>query len=104
MSIESIFIVMLYSAKPYLWLIILLLLIPVCSYLIKLPLLFNPLQIRVASVTLAILVTIAAPYITHSKLEYINTLPDWGALIGIMVAATIYIWFTLTLLFKNHRS
>lgn len=35
MCIESILIVLFYSAKPYLWLIALL--IPICSYLIKIP-------------------------------------------------------------------
>jgi hypothetical protein len=103
MSIESIFIVLLYSAKPYLWLIILLLFIPIISYLIKLPSLFNHSQTIVLSVAIGILVALAAPYITYSKLQYVSTLADWGALIAIMLGATLYCWFTLTLLFKKRN-
>ena len=101
MSIESIFIVLMYSAKPYLWLIILLLLIPVCSYLIKLPIFLNNKQVLVVSAGIGLIVGLAAPYITYSKLAYVNTLPDWGALIAIMVVATLHCWFTLKLLFKT---
>ena len=105
MSIESIFIVLFYSAKPYLWLIILLLLFPVACYFIKLSLpIFNQFQTVLISASMGILVALSAPYITLSKLQYVSTLADWGALLGILVAATLYCWFSLTLLFKSRHS
>ena len=103
MSIESILVVLFYSAKPYLWLIALLLLIPVCSYLIKLPLSFNGSQTRMISLVVGILVALAAPYITYSKLEYVTTLTDWASLFAVLIGATIYCWVTLQLLVKGRH-
>ena len=103
MSIESILVVLFYSAKPYPWLIALLLLIPIFSYFIRAPLLFNRLQIMMISIAVGILVALFAPYITYSKLEYVSTLTDWASLFAILIAATVYCWFTLLLLFKGHR-
>ncbi len=102
MSIESILIVLLYSAKPYLWLIVLLAAIPLISYMVRLnsPLL-NQFQKIIVSFGIAILVALAAPYITMSKLQYVTTLADWGVLIAIMLAAMLYCWFILTLLFAG---
>lgn len=104
MSIESILIVMFYSAKPYLWLIILLLLFPVVCYSIKLTRpLFNQPQSLLISVSVGILAMLSAPYVTLSKLQYINTLADWGTLIGILVGATCYCWVSLLLLYKKRQ-
>ena len=104
MSIESILLVLFYSAKPYLWQIALIVLVPVVCYLIKLSTpLFNQFQTLLISVGIGIIVALAAPYITLSKLQYVTTLADWGALIGIMLAAAFYCWFTLTLLFKGRH-
>jgi len=103
MSIESILVVLFYSAKPYLWLIILLLLIPVISYLIKLPVRLINSQINMLSLVIGALVALAAPYITYSKLAYVNTLTDWLSLFAVLVGATIYCWFTLRLLFREQN-
>ena len=103
MSIESILVVLFYSAQPYLWLIALLLLVPIFSYFIKLPLLFNGSQIKMISIGVGILVALAAPYITYSKLEYVSTLTDWLSLFAVLVGATVYCWFTLRLLFREQN-
>jgi hypothetical protein len=103
MSIESILIVMLYSIKPYLYLIIFLALLPLGCYLVVLnsPLL-TPKQTWAVSGLLGILIGLAAPYLTLSKLEYVTTYTDWATLIGIMLGAAIYCWIILTLLFKRN--
>jgi hypothetical protein len=104
MPIESILIVLLYSAKPYWSMFILLPLILLVSYLITLrSALLNPMQTIAVSVVIGVLTALAAPYLTTSKLAYVTTLADWAALTGIMLVVTCYCWFTLTLLFKGSR-
>jgi len=105
MSIESILIVLFYSVKPYLWLMSFLLLFLITCYFIKLSLpLFNQFQTVLISVSMGLLVALSAPYITLSKLQYVSTFADWGALFGILVVATFYCWLSLILLFKGqHR-
>jgi len=101
MSIESILVVLYYSAKPYLWLIILLLLIPIISYLVKLPVRLINSKINMLSLVIGVLVALAAPSITYSKLAYVSTITDWASLFAVLVGAAIYAWITLKLLFKG---
>lgn len=102
MSIESILVVLMYSAKPYLWLIALVVIIPIICYFIQLeaPLL-SGLKAVLVSAVVGVVIALAAPYITHSKLEYVTTLTDWASLIGILVGASIYCWISLMLLFDE---
>ena len=103
MSIESILVVILYSAKPYLWLIILLVLIPIICYLIKIGPLLSASQTKLTSIVVGIIIALLAPYIMVSKLEYVTTVIDWVTLIGVLIGASIYCWISLTLLFKPIR-
>ncbi len=102
MSIESIIIVLFYSAKPYWWLILILIAIPVISYFISLdiPFLREPI-LKITSIAIGITTGLLAPYITQSKLQYVATTTDWASLIGIMLGATIYSWITLKLLTRE---
>jgi len=102
MSIESILIVLWYSAKPYLGLMTLLMFILLGSYLMKLKKpSFNNKKRLIASCLVGILVGLLAPAITLSKLAYVTTYTDWAALISVMLGVTLYCWLTLTLLFKG---
>ena len=83
MSIESILIVLWYSAKPYLGLMTLLMFILLGSYLMKLKKpSFNNKKRLIASCLVGILVGLLAPAITLSKLAYVTTYTDWAALIS----------------------
>jgi hypothetical protein len=97
MSIESILIVLLYSLKPYTWLLILLVLLPILSFLLIKPktrLLHRPLHLVISAI-IGIIAGLAAPYIMMSKLSYVATTTDRVTLIAIMIGCGVYVWLLL---------
>lgn len=101
MSIEQILVVMLYTLKPYLVLIIMALVLLAASWMLgrgrqgsRSPLL---LPVSLVAGTGAAL---AAPVLTGSKLAYVATTADWVALVGIGIAAALYCWLLLAPLWR----
>ena len=103
MSIEQILVVMLYTLKPYLWLIVLALVLLAATWLsgrgragrhstLLLP----------VSLIAGVITALAAPALTGSKLAYVATPADWVALIGIGFGAALYCWLLLAPLWRSH--
>ena len=103
MGILDILTVLFYTAKPYWWLILLALVILVISfYLGKSAFTLKPGVVIALSIVAGVLVGLAAPYITLSKLSFVATAADWAALVGIMVAVAIYCWINLAMITRKH--
>lgn len=102
MSIEQILIVMLYTLKPYVGLIVLVLALLIVSWLFgrtrqgKRSSLLLP-----VSALIGLASALAAPTLTNSKLSYVTTTTDWIALIGIGLGATLYAWLLLAPIWKK---
>ncbi|TCS43279.1 oxidoreductase [Reinekea marinisedimentorum] len=102
MGILDILTVLFYSAMPYWWLFVLALMVLVISYFIgKSSLTMSRGLMAGISLIVGVLVGLAAPYITLSKLTYVATATDWIALIGIMVAVAIFCWINLALIARK---
>lgn len=102
MTLQAILVVMLYSIKPYLWLLILLVLALMLSWGLGwkrrgtvsaglIPL----------SLACGILAALLAPAITGSRLAYVATAADWVALVGVGIGAAIYAYLLLRPLLRR---
>lgn len=102
MGILDILTVVFYSAMPYWWLFVLAIVVLIASFFIgKSALTMSRSTMTVISIIVGVLVGLAAPYITLSKLSYVATITDWAALIGIMVAVAIYCWINLAMITRK---
>ncbi|SHO55080.1 hypothetical protein [Vibrio quintilis] len=97
MPVESILIVLFYSVKPYLWVLALFLMLPVCEFLFIPPdyrLMGNGMHLLV-SLAVGILTGLAVPSLMMSQLSYVVTIADWAALVLIMLGISVYVWLIL---------
>ena len=103
MSIEQILVVMLYTLKPYLWLVGLALILLAAAWFIGRGRSgrHSALLLPVSLVT-GVIAALATPTLTESRLAYVATVTDWAALIGIGVGAALYCWLLLAPLWRSH--
>ncbi|MBV0933337.1 hypothetical protein [Marinobacterium weihaiense] len=102
MSIEQILVVMFYTLKPYLMLIIMALILLAAAWMIgrgrrgERSSLLLPLSL-IAGIAAAL----AAPVLTGSQLAYVVTTTDWTALAGIGIGVALYVWLLLAPVWRS---
>ena len=102
MSIQQILVVMLYTLKPYLWLLGLVILFLLVSFVLgrkkRGP---QSAMIWPVSGALGLAAALAAPMLTGSQLAYVVTTTDWLALMAVGVGATLYAYLLLRPLWRK---
>ncbi|CAG9000449.1 MAG: hypothetical protein CENE_02444 [Candidatus Celerinatantimonas neptuna] len=96
MGIDSILIIVWFTLKPYLWVLLLLVAVLLASWFLgrhrhgK-----SSFWLWLMSFVIALLAIRLAPYLTHSSIDYVRTPFDYVVLVLIGIGSFIYTWLVL---------
>jgi len=102
MTFAGVLTIILYSLKPYWWLLLLLLIPLVLTQLTgwkkRGP---RPGWLYLICILAGIGAALAAPTLTQSKLSYVATTTDWMSLLAVAIGATLYAFLLLSPLLRR---